>query len=231
MWRAARVIRRSCSRCTASYLHTPDWKQTYEAAHSVFLATFASQSQLCAEVAPYYAGVLLIVRHTCLGVAPFLTSLSPSQAFDAHISKEQFELGYVTLVEAASATSDALALLLCDDLRSAIEQEEEAASGKSTGDTSTAAYDKQALSEPAMHVTPRLQALRSTHIALLPALHLVLLHTHLAHIRAHILDSPPTKELREALAEKTFEALGKLDAATRDAGAMWWTREREAFGV
>ncbi|CEH14190.1 hypothetical protein CBOM_02062 [Ceraceosorus bombacis] len=192
------------------YLEDNTWPDTFESAHSVVLALLSAHAPCSSSLAPYYSSSLL-------------------KLFPEKINAEQLEHAYCTLVDSASSMDDALALWCAEQLRDEIESERSVllAAPPQSAEPSLKSDPRSGSQIPAT----RLETLQAVHVALLPSLHLVLLQTHLSFVKRHLLSLPADSTQREALAEKTFDALAGLDAATREEGLAWWAREREAFGV
>ena len=92
----------------------PEHRETFEAAHSVVLAIFATHatsetqsqasSDLISHLVPFYAESLIKVRHACRGSDPFeLTCLQHSA--NGRLTTDQLRLAYSSLVKGAVSCS------------------------------------------------------------------------------------------------------------------------------
>lgn len=210
-------------------------KDAFESAHSVLLSVFASSKRAVKDLAPFYARLLL-------------------DGFGAEkLNEGQLIHAYSTMVDAVSDIDDGLAWLVVDLLWTRIGQARVALYAISS--SVSAAAVEGGLSEEG-----RL-GLARCFIAQLPNVNLVLLRSMLDRVRRLIVDAPAygsvTKppvveeeqeqkkkrkqaqdegkstgeETRRELCERTFDALGGLDASTREEGLRWWLDHRKEFGV
>ncbi|KDE07512.1 hypothetical protein MVLG_02186 [Microbotryum lychnidis-dioicae p1A1 Lamole] len=87
--------------CCYPYLEDAKYRDTFESAHSVLLAVFATHKKVSSDLAVWYTQVLL-------------------QAFPKLMSAAQLRLAFTTIVRCASTTSDALAWYCIEELLSTI---------------------------------------------------------------------------------------------------------------
>ncbi|GAA5851336.1 hypothetical protein JCM8547_004212 [Rhodosporidiobolus lusitaniae] len=227
------------------YLDDAEYRDPFEAAHSVMLAFFAANQRSAIEVAPWYTE-LILRTHPSL--------LSPTQ----------FRLAYSTLVAAVSSSDDALAWWCIEELLAAIDKlpvatppvetsssssllsglgnDDSAPLTSSSGPssiTSTAVTSPSAAPPPpAFPLSPldgRASSLpRGIHLltltSLLPSVSLRLLPRLLTSIETLIWEEPLGSDGRRAIVEYAFERIGEgMDAVKRGEGTRWWMEKGEGL--
>lgn len=204
------------------YLDDPQFKTTFESAHSFVLAVFASQKRVCKQLAPYYIDLLL-------------------RSFPSLLTEGQFHHAYTTIVDTLSDRDDASAWWALTKLSEDIDNRRlklkgitsEANARTSPTPEGPASEQEQPSTVPQINEATVLEAQEKTYIAQLSHINLALLRSALSKVRTFINGADragdTTKKL--ALCECTFDALSLLDASTREEGLRWWTEHRAEFGV
>ncbi|KAM0787686.1 hypothetical protein ACM66B_003748 [Microbotryomycetes sp. NB124-2] len=90
-------------RCAYPYLEEARYRDTFESAHSVLLAVFATNKRCATQVAPWYSKLLL-------------------KACPSLMSASQLRLAYTTMIRCVSLSDDALAWYCIEQLIAAIER-------------------------------------------------------------------------------------------------------------
>ncbi|KAK4047724.1 hypothetical protein OIV83_005232 [Microbotryomycetes sp. JL201] len=244
-------------KCVFPYLEDSRYRDTFESAHSVLLAVFATNKRCATRVVPWYSKLLL-------------------KACPTLMSASQLRLAYTTMIRCVSLSDDALAWYCIEQLISAIERtplsretaSDVAQNGTNDGDESKNLppgstprdYDAEAEHprlDEASNLSPLEQtAQRSSRGPLLLALidqttsvNLVLLTSLLDHIwrliklesgpatrfkKKERQDNKPERNMstREAFVNILFQRLGEgLDATKRAQGIKYWLDRRDEFEV
>ncbi|GAA5874536.1 hypothetical protein JCM3774_004643 [Rhodotorula dairenensis] len=211
------------------YLEDATYRDTFEAAHSVILAVFATNKRCTCDVAPWYLTLVL-------------------RTFPDLLTVTQLRLAYATTVAAVSKTDGALAWWCIEELIERIESLpisiglepstcskegnasaplEKASAPGSLGQRSSPAPSK----EESQFVTPmdaRVSTLpRGPYLlalaALLPSVSLVLLPPLLSHLERLVRLEPVESDGRAAVVEAVFEQVGMgMDAVKRKDATEWW---------
>ncbi|GAA5909865.1 uncharacterized protein JCM6883_003119 [Sporobolomyces salmoneus] len=210
------------------YLDNSKYSESFESAHSVFLAIFSSEKGCVPDLTHWYTDLLLK-----------LPSLSPTQ----------LRVAYSTVVRSASSFDDALAWKSIQDLVTAIERlpvstlatessnlqptQRPRLRALSDDDSDLDTIPSNQSSVPAEEpvastietrvlTLPRGPLLLSL-ISLLPSVNLVLFRSLLAEITRLVDLEPVDSDGRKALGEWTFEVLGAgMDVVKHQEGVRWW---------
>ena len=154
---------------------------------------------------------LFAARKACsFELAPFYVELL-LDSYPARLSETQLETALTTVVGSLSETSDAAAWWVIEQLHDRL--------------------DLLRLSPPTQDGTrtPLDRVLALCMAALLAQVNLVLFRALLTRVHALIVSHPRGSAERTAMVEKTFEALGELNAATREEGMRWWLEHSVEF--
>ncbi|PWN87881.1 hypothetical protein FA10DRAFT_262325 [Acaromyces ingoldii] len=212
-------------------------KDAFESAHSVLLSVFASSKRAVKDLAPFYARLLL-------------------DGFGAEkLNEGQLVHAYSTMVDAVSDIDDGLAWLVVDLLWTRIGQARMAQYAASSL-VSAATAVEGGLSEEGRLGLARcfIAQLPNVNLVLLRSM-LDRVRRLIVDAPAYgSVAKPPVveeeqeqnkkkkkqaqdegrstgEETRRELCERTFDALGGLDASTREEGLRWWLDHRKEFGV
>ncbi|CBQ73281.1 conserved hypothetical protein [Sporisorium reilianum SRZ2] len=225
------------------YLEDTRYGDTFESAHSVVLALYASHKRCILNLAPFYVELVLA-------------------SYPVRLSAGQLEYALATVVGAISDRSDSVAWWVISRIADEVESERLAAPAKeeariqaggfaessgvtkaeldaaTAGSASTSTRGEQ---DADADTYDRLTHLQMALIACIPSINLVLLRSALCKVESFILlhkqheaggdsaDSAGSSRL--ALCQKTFDAIQALNAATREEGLRWWLDHRASFGV
>ncbi|GAA5956218.1 hypothetical protein JCM8115_001654 [Rhodotorula mucilaginosa] len=213
------------------YLDDATYRDTFEAAHSVVLAVFATNKRCTCDVAPWYLTLVL-------------------RTFPELLTVTQMRLAYSTTVAAVSKTDDALAWWCIEELLERIEslpvseaassheQDALSATWKAASAPSSSAAPAQ-VADPALSSSPDESKLvtpldtrastlpRGPYLlalsALLPSVSLVLLAPLLSHLERLVRLEPVESDGRAAIVEAIFEQVGMgMDAVKRKEATEWW---------
>lgn len=215
------------------------YRDAYESAHSVMLSVFASSKRVVKDLAPIYARLLL-------------------DGFDAEKLQEgQLVHAYSTMVDAVSDLDDSLAWLVVDLLWTRIAEGRMSRFAAKSSSSSSNAEDAVGQEERRLGLARCFVAqLPSVNLVLLRSM-LDRVRRLIVDAPAYggVTSAPSSstsadhfegrqgnekqqgeeqhkgEETRRELCERTFDALGGLDASTREEGLRWWLDHRKEFGV
>ncbi|TKY89262.1 hypothetical protein EX895_001793 [Sporisorium graminicola] len=231
------------------YLENTRFSDTFESAHSVVLAMYASHKRCILNLAPFYVDLVLA-------------------SFPTRLNSVQLEYALSTVVGAISDRSDSVAWWVITRIAEEIDRERlsakdgskeagiqaggfaEGSSGVTKADLDSATASSDSVHPSAATTSAerdggdthdRLTHLQMCLIACIPSVNLVLLRSALSKVESFILlhkqrelsglDAAGAQSSRLALCQKTFDAIQALNAATREEGLRWWLDQRARFGV
>ncbi|WFD36180.1 hypothetical protein MCUN1_003057 [Malassezia cuniculi] len=153
---------------------------------------------------------LFAARKACsYELAPFYVDLLLS-SYPERLSESQLETALTTVVSSLSETSDAAAWWVIEQLHDTLD-------------------DLRITPPPPGKHTSIDLVIGRCMAALLAHVNLVLFRSLLTRVHALIVTHAPGSRERTILVEKTFEALGELNAATREEGMRWWLKHCKDF--